>query len=351
MKKPKTRNVFVSWHPSAPAEYESQDPKAQQAILELVEEASRVFAVFTYRQVNSGAVWTEDGPGKFAADLNTAQGLVKLRGATLAEGSSVKPKPEPHAVDAKCSGELWDELLGSDTPTGKKAEALACLIAEGAQEVIGFVLSQLGKEDLPLDWRDKLIFATEQLDVREPAQRETLKKMLYRHADSLLRSGRFQSESALWAAIRRYGSLVDESETLSMYPFLDGKSTIATRQVALQAIHSIFQQAPPKRSEGLSDLTARVHELASKYVDPDLLISPENTSLALNAVAALSSLGASSSVQIATKLKETGNRWLTRRAIQLLEAMLKGWEAGGEKNDNQKSAIRNVSESLAKLKL
>jgi hypothetical protein len=351
MKKLKSRGVFVSWHPSAPAEYESLDPKAQQAIFELVVEASRVFADFKYRQVNSGAVWTEDEPGKFAADLNTADGLVKLRGATLAEGSSVKPKSEPHAVEAKSSGELWDVLLSSDTPTEKKAEALAHLITEGAKEAAGFVLSQLDKEGLPFDWRDKLIFATERLDVRDPAQRETLKKLLHRHASSLLRSGRFQSESALWATIRRYGSLVDENEVQTLQPFLDGKSSIATRQVTLQAIHSIFQQSPPKQCEGLAGLTARVQELANKYVDPDLLVSPENTSLALNAAIALSALGASSSARLTAKLKESGNRWLIRRATQILEAMLKGWEAGGEKTDDLKSAIRSVSESLASLRL
>ena len=359
MKKTKGGNVILSWHPSAPPEYESSDLAAQRPLIEIIKQVRRAYADVKYREVSSGAVWNEDEPGKYAADLNTAEGLVKLRGAILEEGSFVRSQfglraagsaTAEHVEEAQTSSDLWDQLLRSDTSADKKAEALAHLIAEGAQQVTGFLVSELSKATIQPDWLDKLIFAAEQIEFKDAATRATLKQLLHRHAVSLLQSGRFRSENALWAAIRRYASLVEEAEVQTLQPFLEGKASIATRQVTLQAIHAIFQQSPPKNFDGLTRLAERVHELATKYVDPDLLVSPDNTSLALNAMITLSAMGNRSSVQLTARMREIGNQWLLRRGAQTLEGMLMTWKSNGQVTEEQKTAIQNVADSLSELR-
>ena len=356
MKKKKDGTVFVSWHTSAPLEYEFTDPsEIRRALLEIIKEAGQEYAAKQYREVNSGAVWNEDEPGKYGADLNTADGLMKLRGATLEKGSLESPRPLANLLSStvaeeQTSSQLWDELLGAETPVDRKAEALALLIAEGSEQVAAFVVSELGKTAIQPDWLDKLIFATEQIEFRDPSTRATLKERLQHHATLLLQSGRLRSENALWAAMRRYASLIEESEIQALQPFLEGKASLATRQATLQAIHAIFQQSPPSDPAGLRALADRVDQIAVKYVDPELLVSPENTSLALNAVVALSALGSRGAISFAARMRETGNRWLMRRGAQALDGLLAAWRSKEHLSVEQQTAIRNVADCLSELR-
>ena len=219
--------------------------------------------------------------------------------------------------DRSSTADLWQRLRSVDGTAEDKVQSLAQLIAEDDEGIAGFVVTELGRKPLPDEWLEPLLYATEQIQFEDPSERAALKDCLHEHALSLLQSGRVRSESALWAAIRRYASIVPEDEVALLQPFFGERASVATRQVALQAVQTIFHAAAPRDADSLSALRDRICDLAEKTVDPDLLVSPEIASLALNAFLALAAVGDSRAVRLATRLKATGKGWLLSAAFRL----------------------------------
>ena len=196
----------------------------------------------------------------------------------------------------------------------------------------------------------RVVVAAEQVQVDNLELRKRLTVALHRNLHTLLGTGQSRYEHAIWSAIRKYASLIEQFEVSTLLPFLTGKSTLATRQVVLQAIHAIFQRSPVKTFDLVRDLAGRVAEIAEKYIDPDLVISPENNSLALNAFVALAALGDPRTSQLAKRVKEIASSFFLRRSGQILGELAILWSSIPNRTDDQTAAIRNVAESLSALR-
>ena len=144
--------------------------------------------------------------------------------------------------------------------------------------------------------------------------------------------------------------LVEMTATDSLLPFLNGKSSVATRQVTLQVIHEIYKQVPPANFEAVQGLTHRVAEIAEKFLDPDLMISPENGSLALNAFLTLAATGNPNAIKLSERVKKLGSGFVLRRSIKALQELVSVWSSMKHRTVDQVAATKNVEATLAGLR-
>lgn len=297
------------------------DPKVVRSLMKLAfdeADASRCAVEVT------GVIYPEDEAGTYGAELATAHGRMsgRLLLARPRASSSSSTRPGMMASDV-----LWGRVRDDAATLQDRADALSELISREDPSIAAYIVSELGVADRLGEWSHLLVYATEHVQFVEAKDRTKLKEGLLHKAVALHDSPRPGSEPALWASLRRYATLIPECEIDSFGYFLDTGSPIATRQVVMQCIQSVFTASAPSQTNFLGQLEARVAELCSKYIDPDTLVSTEIASLALNAFLAIAVLASPHAVSCAQNLKRCGRAWLVRRASKVLGGVRSRWQS------------------------
>lgn len=310
------------------------DPEAIKKLLSYAE-LRHVLIDGRIIELRAGAIYYQPESKAFGAEIATAYGFFRLTGVEIEQPRRVDIRPVTQSAPKRSGITSISEQVSTidplelvrdpSTDITKKVQALSELISLGHPEVGSLIVSELKKDNVPPEWLDSLICATEYVQFRDPDHRQFLAARLYERAVSLLTSSRGQQERTLWATIRRYATLIPETEVVSLEAFLGAPASIGTRQVAMQGIQTIFEKTPPDPTLPLATLKSRIAVFCAKYFDPDILASPESASLALNAFLALAVLGDENAGRYAALLKQEGNGWMVRRATRFLEHARKSW--------------------------
>jgi hypothetical protein len=156
-----------------------------------------------------------------------------------------------------------------------------------------------------------------------------------------LRDGREEEETqALWAALRRYATLVPAADAWTLLSFLGDELPRLTHQVVFQCIGNVFWNEPPADDAPLDALRERVVVLGLQYLAPSPPLSGEEMSLALTAFIAAAALGSEELGALEERLLALPEPWLTDEAKKRLEALAGRW---------RRKALRLVEESCRHL--
>lgn len=222
--------------------------------------------------------------------------------------------------------ELWEMATRGTVTFEQRIACLYELVDAEDPELPLFLVNQLQRKDLRRDEQSALVLAAERTQVFDNAMRASLKDSLLRHGVALRDLG--EEEGPLWAAIRRYASLVPLSEVDGLLEFLRPEDADATKQAALHGIQHIFEVEPPDDSASISRLRERVSALALEYLTSGRADSPEGSSLALNVFCAAASLGDMNLSTLTERLIALGRARLASRARLFLHTLVQARELG-----------------------
>lgn len=269
--------------------------------------------------------------------------------ATLLSVSELRELTGPGGLVTAGDAELWRFARSRRLSADARLRALKELIERGHADVPAFVTEQLHRALRPREgapgeparaFRDGLLLAAERVVVRDPALRARLTDSLFYHAYELRGDG---ASDALWAAIRRYASLVPARDAGRLLTFLGDELPSWTHQVVFQAIANVFHVEPPPDDAPLDALRARVVALAERYLCPERPtegLSGAEMSLALTAFVAAAALGSEALPRLEERLLSLPERWLAAEARQRLGALAGRW---------RRRALAMVEESAARL--
>lgn len=165
-----------------------------------------------------------------------------------------------------------------------------------------------------------LLLEAEQIRVSDLQQREELRSLLLRHARQLRDNDDATSEPLLWSALRRFSSLAAPEQAIALAEFLRPSDRANVRQSALLGLYSILELRSLADDADSALLRLRLTELARKYLDPDWLVSGQNSAIALAAFTAAALADVPDGLQLAHQLRSLKRDRLLRRAIEKLEA-------------------------------
>ncbi|MBI3269088.1 MAG: hypothetical protein HYZ53_08695 [Planctomycetes bacterium] len=150
--------------------------------------------------------------------------------------------------------------------------------------------------------------------------------------------------------MRRLATLLAVEDVGQLVEFLRPADSARTQQSALQGICNIFEAAGPPADElGRSALCRRVHELAEKCLDPDVVASPQTAVKGALAIAAAVALGDPDLEQLAIRLSRCGRRALERSVARLLTQVYEGWQRRLASGDPFPPAFGRLRVVLAQL--
>src|SRR5665213_3606387 len=192
-----------------------------------------------------------------------------------------KIEEEPSLAQGPSLEEIWAAARSDAKGIPERLEALSELMSTDASRVADFVASALAT---PVDtaWHRALVLFTERVKTADQTIRVRLLTGLRAHALLFRDAKDLGADPPLWAALRRYSSLVPTSEVTSLLDFLRSDDRPKTRQTALQGLQNILSTESLPDGAETAALKKRVSELAFKHLDDDLLGSPENAAMALN---------------------------------------------------------------------
>jgi len=202
-------------------------------------------------------------------------------------------------------------------------DALRELIADNSCLAPKALLGALAQENLPMPSLYELLLLAERARFVDPKHREELSILLLMHARSLRDLDDDVANPPLWTAIRRFASLAPPESAVELDEFLRPNDSAEIRQSALLGIYSILELRSLPESANASALRSRLTELTHKYLDPDWLVSGQNTALALGAFTAAVLTEAKSAPILAEKLRGLGRTRLLRRAVSRLEGAVR----------------------------
>ena len=185
-------------------------------------------------------------------------------------------------TEEKSSDVLW-MLLDQGPEHDDWHACLGELVEREDPGVAPYVAEMLQSMNLPPHARSALVFAAERSQSFEPDVRRPLKDGLLSAAITMRDLG---EQAALWAAIRRYATLVPVEEVNGLLDFLREEDPITTKQVTLQAIQNIFAVEVPTACGAVAAVRARVLALSTQTIVPSSFERPEEASLALEALCA-----------------------------------------------------------------
>jgi hypothetical protein len=231
------------------------------------------------------------------------------------EPSEAPPRGKP--IEEMTYDELW--MLIDQGPGGDLwRDSLEELGAREDPFVAPYVAEMLQTNDLTLETRRALVLAAEQAHSYEVDVRRAL-------MDGLLSAARVLRDAGegrpLWAAIRRYASLVPVEEVDALREFLRDEDLPMTKQATLQAIQNIFTVDSPGTSAAVGELRSRVHSLAEKLIAPSLVAEDGGTTLALEAFCAAAALRAPGVDMLRERIDQLQQPYLTRRAVEFLRSL------------------------------
>lgn len=253
-------------------------------------------------------------------------------------------------VEASTS-DLWRVIHAQEASVRERAACMSELAERSDAKLPSFVVQALDWTNADPRFRDALLATAEVMQVSDPALRERLEGALLRVATMLRDRPELSSERSLWAAVRRYASLVPQARVSGLLAFLRSADALTTRQVALQGTQNVFSVEPPGALAPLSALRERVRELALKYLDADWLVSPENNALALNAFCASAAAGEPELMALTDRLCALGKPRLRAQAAQKLEPIAAAWRARLAISAEPSEALLRLEASLTVLAL
>ncbi len=232
-----------------------------------------------------------------------------------------------------------DETL----PVEHRAEALnEWMILESDQAVL-FVLSELENGSCNEEWLATLVFAAEDLRFDEEDQQNWLCRRLHEIAVEFRDRAESRFEQVVWSALRRFASLVPEEDAVELVEFVR-YGNVDTRLVALQCIVNVFEAAPPRNPEIFGRLADRVFELATKLLDPDVLVPGETSAIAEQTIVALAALGDQRLAGCVSRLAGLKIEWFSQVVQQNLTALLDCWE-GHETHPSYQQLTATIADS------
>jgi len=339
--------------------FRSQDPKDSYYFLEILKWFQKNPA--KVREFDRGKYFPEeDDPDRYVIEAVTTEGTKRFRGATLedaqsgplhdvrASDSAVDTGSGGHSDEA-CPHDCWSRIRDQGSDMRVRIEALKECVSVDADSVSSYVVQEVSREDIDDRWRNALIFATEDLQFRGSAERQTLKQRLLGFASRLRKSVLLDDEQAVWSAMRSAASLMSFPEVEQFLPLLASPEPVDTRLVALQCIVRMAESAGPatdhRPSVGLLD---RITELGRKFLDPDLLIPGDNAAIAQNAIHALAVLGGPASQALVKQVKALDKPWLTRQLRSKFQGTVDAWDdRSGSSTDRPKlSALQGLRAAL-----
>jgi len=218
------------------------------------------------------------------------------------------------AVEDKSSDALWEHVeKGPNDPLWN--EALEELNAREDPYVAPFVAGMLQRDALSPEVARALVFAAAEADCFEADVRRSLADGLLKMALAMRDRG---DERPLWAAIRRFASIVPVTEVDALLSFLRDNDTSTTKQLIFQCIQNIFSVDFPINCNAVNALRTRVHDLAIKVIDPsrirDAADVPHALAVALEAFCAAAALRDRDLPSMRERLQSLGRSYLVTRA-------------------------------------
>ncbi len=214
-----------------------------------------------------------------------------------------------------------------------------------------FVVDELARNDLKPTWRNTLIFATEHLDFLDTAQRQRLRDLLLGLVTVLATEWHPRSKLAQEAALRRYGSLIDNNaEVGRIVDLLSTGYPLTVRLIALQSIQNVFATTPPSVSlrEDLRPLRGELQRMVDFFFRQETLArSEEDFDLGLTALEALTRLGDPVVLQFVARVKDIGRSWVARHLEQFLRETRTAWpEPDPASSSDPARAVRDALDVL-----
>lgn len=231
-------------------------------------------------------------------------------------------------------GQVWQMVKDGSSPLATRIAALEELIARRDPALPRYLLDELERErerdDLPTAWRDHVIFAAEDVDFLEEADRTRLRARLFDLADRMCDPAKAPGNpEALWSAVRRFTSLISpdlvEVEVQRLLRFLRAGGPLLLHQATLQAVQNLFAAAPPECPKAIEQLRRRAAELAKQFLIPDIVSSPSNAALAINAVHSLAVLGDRHLGDVIRQVCRLNKRWMADQLCRRLEEVREHW--------------------------
>jgi hypothetical protein len=211
-------------------------------------------------------------------------------------------------VPRMTEAQLWNLARLHDVALPDRVAALGELAERGDPHLLGYIVNELSARALNPAWRQALLLAAERAPLGS-VDAKSLSTTLMRHVVALDAIGGPESKPAIWAALRRIGSVADSGVLTVLLPLL-ASTDMQTRQATLQAITAIARAAS---HQGAEEVSQRMLELARKYLDADWLVSGPNIAMAANAVrAAVATNGVSVRDEFTVRIREIGRPALER---------------------------------------
>lgn len=168
-----------------------------------------------------------------------------------------------------------------------------------------FILDQLIRTNIESDHLIALIYLAEDTYF-DSKLRVPIGKQLISIAAALKNSEKPNIDKAVWSAMRRGFSLVNDTNLV--LPFLDDKGKVDTRCVALKCLATMQHQTPNASKE----IQTKVHDIAKKFLDPNVFRGGENAAIASHAIIALAAMKAPELANALEMAQKLNRKWLNR---------------------------------------
>jgi len=244
--------------------------------------------------------------------------------------------------------ELWLTARDSASSRSARLGAVQTLLELDPDALAGFIVAELSRNDLAAEWRDAMVFLTEDIHLPSPLRHQAGDRLLT-IAASLRGSTEVGADKVVWSALRRAATLLPRDQADRFLRFLDGPSIVDTRSVALRCLERMFEPAPPADGDPLTALSARVAELAFEFLDPDVFAGGEHALIAQNAVCALAALDDHRLADAITQVNQLGRPWLTWQVRTRLEGLLESWRTRDAVGPDR-PAFKNLEDRLRSLR-
>lgn len=257
------------------------------------------------------------------------------------------------------SDQLWDAVYFRRVERTLRAQCLSVLAQRQDTNLPSYIEQQLAQHlsmgsSQDREWRDLLLYTTERTQFVEPKLRDKVQTLLLQHALSLRDQGGAAAQKPLWAALRRYATLIPAEEVNSLFEFLRDEDAPLTKQAALQSIQTVFSVVPPDVNLNLKSIRAHAHRLALALLMPQNASHSETRTLALNAFWAACLLDDPQISELLAALiamQKPHMLWLSRDQLKAVaDAWTKHSEANsdsGKAHERLFSTIQVLEQSLA----
>lgn len=252
------------------------------------------------------------------------------------------------------SARLWTALQAGGVEQRQRMQCLQELAQRRDDALPEYLAQQLAAElqagpQVDASWQAALLLAAERTQFVDAALRPKVQELLLEHARLLRERTGESAQQPLWAALRRYATMIPAARVGDFLEFLRDADAPLTRQVALQGIQSVFFLAPPAAGLAVVPLRERVHALALHYLKPERTTNSEDRTLAINAFRAALALddpAAPALLQALVQLREPHMLWLSQGPLQ---RMAQSWAAPAQSHPDAAAALQRLHTALAGL--